>query len=120
MKPPIFYDDNGDLSVFKSVKSAELYLEPEDMDDPRRRIYDSDGRLLGQTLVSNKDWLSVQLGTEGRDITLFVIEEEPAHSDELAVKLRRFLTLFGHSDEQLLSEPLHRLVELCLPYAEKY
>ena len=120
MKPPIFLDDSGDLNIFKSVESAEAYLEPEDMDNPGSFVYDSEGRLLKQVFQPSDNWLDHQLGLKGRRIRLMPLEEEPTHMNELAEKLTRVLRHRKYSDEQLRSEPLARLVELSLPYASKY
>ena len=120
MQPPIFYDDNGDLSIFNSIESAELYLEPESMDHPGTRIYDSHGRVLGQKLLPNSDWLTAQLGMPGRQIGLFELEHEPTHASELEIKLRAFLKLVDSSNEQFDSESLGRLVELCVSHAQGF
>jgi len=119
MNPPIFVDDNGDLNIFGSAKSAESYLEPENINDPTMRIYDSEGRLLVLIHDPPDDWSSL-FGAPGRKIHLEQIDEEPKHANQLRDALRSFLKYHKLSDEQLQSEPLSRLVELSLPYLSKY
>lgn len=46
MKTPIVVYENGDVSLFDSVESAEQALEPLDVANSEYRIFDGDGNEL--------------------------------------------------------------------------
>ena len=51
MKPPIFVDNNGDVSEFASVNEAEKYMEPIDVKNGEYVVTDSLGVRLGVHVV---------------------------------------------------------------------
>ena len=75
---PIFIIEDADVSVYASVKSAEIDLEPIDVKTGGFVAYDAEGRLL-------------QLKTNGWRVTISLAEERPTHAHELEVTLRNFL-----------------------------
>ncbi|HEY1600365.1 MAG TPA: hypothetical protein VGG64_12225 [Pirellulales bacterium] len=86
MQPPIFVDDSGDLTIHASVKDAESWLEPHDVDEPLRFVYDATGTLLGQQIVERH---SVRL------VKLVPVEQHSAHAAELSETIRRQLRYFA-------------------------
>jgi hypothetical protein len=118
MKPPFFADDNGDLLVFRTAKDLESYLEPENIDDPTMRIFDSDGQLLRLVQRPTDSSFAKTFGLPGRRIGLVRIDSDGVEPDTLREKVLRFLGWHVNGAEELLrSESLASLVELALPYA---
>ena len=76
--PPIFVDDHGDVSVFRSVPFAESWMEPIDIENREYTAYDAAGRLLA-------------LSADRRRCYIALAEQEPTHSAELLERLRKFL-----------------------------
>lgn len=104
MHPPIFLDDSGDFSGFATVRAAELHLEPQDMAEPGRKLYDASGTILNQ--IINGNGLKVRLAPREP------VERQPA---ELAGKIREYLRLlkginkWGGDDEWLATASLEML-----------
>jgi len=119
MQPPILIDYNGDLCIFRTVESAQSYLEPEDAAAPTTRIFDSEGRLLSGVHMPSDRWFDRTFGLPGRRICLVQVDETASHVEELREKLLRFLKYVGCTDEQLQNASLSRLVELSLPHASR-
>jgi hypothetical protein len=86
--PPIFVDDHGDISVFRSVGFAESWMEAIDIENEEYTAYDASGRLLA-------------LSADRRQTHIALAEEEPTHSSELAQKLQKFL--------RAVKDPVRRL-----------
>jgi hypothetical protein len=118
MEPPIFVDDAGDLNVFLTTEAAECWLEPYDVGDPRRFVYDAKGTLLKQDIVRVDTWLGRLFHTTGllQRVQIEVAEGAPQHEQELSDKLRDFLTVLGHSKESVRNASLEQLVELSKAY----
>jgi hypothetical protein len=76
--PPIFVDNRGDVSTFRSVSYAQSYLEPIDIENREYTAYDASGRLLA-------------LSADRRHVYISLAEQEPTHSEPLAKVLRQFL-----------------------------
>src|SRR5436190_22387920 len=76
--PPIFVDNHGDVSAFRSVSYTESYLEPIDIENREYIAYDAIGRLL-------------TLSADRRRVYISLAEQEPTHSEQLAKALRHFL-----------------------------
>jgi hypothetical protein len=55
MTPPIIVDNFGDTIVFETVRAAESYLEPVDVQNSEYVGYDSEGHALRFSLNSNTD-----------------------------------------------------------------
>jgi len=76
--PPIFVDNHGDVSVFRSASYAESWMEPIDIENHEYIAYDASGRLLA-------------LSADRRRVYISLAEQEPTHSEQLAKALRHFL-----------------------------
>jgi len=76
--PPIFVDDHGDVSAFRSVSYAESWMEPIDIQNCEYTAYDASGRILA-------------LSADRRRVHISLAEKEPTHSEPLAKALRHFL-----------------------------
>jgi hypothetical protein len=72
--PPIFVNDHGDVSAFRSVRFAESWMEPIDIENREYTAYDASGRLLA-------------LAADRRRVQISLAEQEPTHSEELAASL---------------------------------
>lgn len=46
MKPPIIVNEHGDVMIFASKSSAEIYLETIDVENGEYQAYDSEGTQL--------------------------------------------------------------------------
>ncbi len=78
LTPPFFVIEGRDIMVFTSLKDIQFQLEPIDVGKGVYVAYDAHGRLL-------------RLETDGRHVSVFLVEEEPRHADELETSLREFL-----------------------------
>src|SRR6478736_5827688 len=78
LTPPIFVDNRGDVSVFRSVSYAESYLEPIDIENREYIAYDASGRLLA-------------LSADRRRVYISLAEPKPTHGEALENALRHFL-----------------------------
>ncbi|MBC3862029.1 hypothetical protein H8K32_07975 [Undibacterium jejuense] len=79
MKMPLIIDENGDVSIYWSLKDAEQSIEAIDIQHNEYAGYDATGRLLS---FSVKDFRTIQI---------CVAENMPSHVHELIVALRRFI-----------------------------
>ena len=63
MKPPIFIYEPVDLNVFQSVKSAQSWLEPIDVESGIYAAFDSEGKKLNVKVIKSKEaagrWLFI-------------------------------------------------------------
>lgn len=50
--PPIFVDEHGDVSAFRSVSYAESWMEPIDIENREYTAYDASGRLLAISRIA--------------------------------------------------------------------
>ena len=91
MRPPIFADDNGDLSVFPSAAAAESYLEAVDVKDGAYRFFDADGLVMeGVTSDRVGGW---PFRTRELENQWTLVESVPLEHEahELASAIRRHL-----------------------------
>jgi len=122
MKPPIIFNDNGDVLIFTSVSSAERYLEPEDIREIREKgeceVYDSEGRKLGISIVSKKtSFLFFPINREY--LELRAIDTDPRHVTQLRELLTEFLTLVLESKESLEDCSLDQLIKKALKFSTR-
>jgi len=103
IEPPIILDESGDTGVFDSIESAELDMEPIDVEDNRYVAFDSVGRLLRI------------LPTTPR-VTLEAAEEFPNHAEQVRALLIKFLGDCGSTDPNLPTLTLEQLVQRSLPF----
>lgn len=104
MKPPIIADNNGDVLVFRSLKDAEIYIEPVDVQNNEYTAYDSEGRLLRlKTIKHNR-------------VALEPIESEPLHASQLRTLLQEHLVALGLPLEWIDGASLAELVAKRLEY----
>jgi hypothetical protein len=116
MKPPIFIDYSGDLTIFSTLEKAEQYLEPEDMDSPGTRLYDCEGRLLSAQLESEITGVTGPFGLPGRKLRFSAVDQTPQHAPDLHAALIRFLTQVQGEDALLRVATLPELVALMAPH----
>jgi hypothetical protein len=106
IEPPIILDERGDTGIFDSVESAELEMEPIDVEDNRYVAFDSVGRLLRI------------LPTTPR-VTLEAAEEVSNHTEQVRMLLIKFLRDCGSTDPNLPSLKLEELVQRSLPFKNR-
>ena len=116
MKPPIIFNDNGDVLLFTSVSSAEQYLEPEDIREKGEcEVYDSEGRKLGISIVSKRtSFLFFPINRE--HLELRAIDTDPRHAAQLRELLTEFLTQVLESTESLEDRSLDELIQVALKF----
>lgn len=102
---PVFIDEHGDVSVFRSVAAAVAYIEPIDVRNREYCGYDSLGRLLD---------LSCFAGA----VRISLAERIPTHTVVLLALLRSFLRASGDTGGDDLSDSLPHLVSRAEQYAE--
>ena len=102
--PPVFIDDHGDVSVFRSVPEAASWIEPIDVQNREYVGYDALGRLL-------------DLATDGRSVSISLVEQPPVHADQLHATLQRFLRGVADPVANDLSYDLPQLVSHFTRYA---
>jgi hypothetical protein len=103
--PPIFVDNRGDVSTFRSASYAESYLEPIDIENREYTAYDASGRLLA-------------LSADRRRVYISLAEQEPTHSESLEKVLRHFLRAVKDPVGDDPSYDLSRLVSHFDRYAD--
>jgi hypothetical protein len=116
MKAPIFVYEPRDLCVFASVEEAEQHLEPIDVRHDRFIAYDSEGRLLSLSVMTNPTRLGIfDILLSRKSVIEYVAineaESKPTHEDQLRNILVAYLSLFGESTDWLKDASLDKLVE---------
>jgi hypothetical protein len=116
--PPIIADENGDVHLFESLRDAEEYVEPVDVENDEYNFYDSTGLVLkGEVHTDNlEDGLLRRLVSPSwQRVRLVVGPETDRRPDELAEVLRSLLATVGPGrtgidDEALSDMTLDQLV----------
>jgi hypothetical protein len=112
MKPPIILDNRGDLRFFRAAHDAEAYAEPIDVRNGEYVGYDSQGRILSLTVVSEQvPGLLGRFGGHSERVVIGSEEATPQHAEELSGALRGFLRRAGVNREWLNSASLDELVQ---------
>jgi hypothetical protein len=57
MKTPISVNEHGDISIFATIKDAELYMEPLDVERGEYIVTDATGRELSVSVVIEESTL---------------------------------------------------------------
>ena len=57
MKLPLIIDEHGDVNIYNSIKSAELYLEAIDVKNNEYIAYDANGLLLNLKVIAQNETL---------------------------------------------------------------
>ena len=82
--PPLIIDENGSLIFFRSVDSAESYLEVTDVENGEYVGYDSRGRLLALTVeMPRARGLARLFGTPAERVVIGLAELDSSHSAQL-------------------------------------
>lgn len=103
MKPPIIADNYGDVLVFESLAKAESYLEPIDIRNGEYTVFDSEGRLLKQSVIRD---------LKGREKVAIILEQDGRReSEKLKTILIQFLSQVLESSQPLEALSLEQLVE---------
>lgn len=84
MKMPLIFDENGDVSVYRSIRDVERNIEVIDVENGEYTAYDATGRLLLLD-VSNSHTINIRCA-----------EEEPLHINEATAALQRYLNARMH------------------------
>lgn len=105
LKLPVFVIEGGDVSVYTSVKDAEIDIEPIDVKTGGLTAYDAEGRLL-------------ELETNHWRVSIALAENEPGHADELEAALREFLVAVNDPKAAEPECDLPCLVEACAALAK--
>lgn len=103
IEPPIIIDERGATDIFDSIESAELYMEPIDVEDNRYVAFDSVGRLL--RILPTTPIVSIEAA-----------EEVPNHAGRLRELLIKFLRDCGSTDPNVATLTLAQLVEKSLAF----
>jgi hypothetical protein len=77
-KFPIFVIEGMDIAMYNSLDQIQKQLESVDVKNQIYSTYDYEGRLL-------------KLDTDGKQINVIFVEEDPRHARDLEEKLRRTL-----------------------------
>lgn len=95
---PIFYDDNGDVSVHDSVANLATYLQSPHL-EPEEFAYDAAGRRL-------------RIAVSGKTVTIELAEDAPTHAAELRTLLSQWLESVDRMEGgSLANATLPQLVE---------
>ena len=103
---PVFIDDHGDVSVFRSVSDATTWIEAIDVQNEEYRGYDSLGR-------------SLNLSTDGFSVRISLAERAPSHAESLLTVLRSFLHAISDPVADDSSYQLPQLVSHFTRYAQQ-
>lgn len=56
IKTPIIVNENGDIDIFRDLETTENYLEPIDIKNGEYEIFDSEGRVIEQSIQKKKKY----------------------------------------------------------------
>jgi hypothetical protein len=87
--------ESGDLHAFKSVAEAESALEADDVRSGIYKGFDAAGRLLNLGTSVQQERFLWLFSIARERVTVSLAEDVPAHRNELADILVRFLTATG-------------------------
>lgn len=107
---PIFIWDRADLSVFRDLHSAEIFVEPYDVRGGYFTGYDASGRALCLQIVTWYPKFLWIFHLRGERVAISVAEDAPSHRDELAGILRHYLGGLGWAPERLAALDFNELV----------
>lgn len=113
--PPIFVIEGLDVLCFRTVESAQSYLEPQDVATDDYVAYDSHGNLLilgtARREVARKLlWFSRKVM---REIVTVESHQPPVNkASDLAEALRKYLAQFGKDANWLTTANLPELVKV--------
>jgi hypothetical protein len=92
VKPPIIIDEQGDISIYRTIVDAELALEAIDVKAERYKAYDSVGLSLQLAILNEPKKAMFGLFDINTEIVRIQPRNESLLCDtELATKLREFL-----------------------------
>lgn len=95
---PIIVDENGDVTVFASLRDAEMYVEPVDIANGEYRFYDATGLVLsGEAHTKHPPHGPVRrlLPAPSQHVRILASTPTDRRPDELAEVLRSFLARLG-------------------------
>lgn len=105
MEPPIILNENGDLSIFDSVRAAEEYVEPIDVRNNEYVAFDRNGRRLELRVVTRRGW--------PEQVEILEQQDVDSGADELREALYRWLSGLGLEEDKFeglsLEELIHRV-----------
>ena len=101
-RPPIIFNDDGDVMAAETQEDAEHFLEPPDVRKGAYEAFDSTGRLLKATLTDD--------GFRARTALHATDTRDPARLRQV---IRSYLTRAGHplASRNLDEQPLQVLLE---------
>ena len=79
MEMPLIFDENGDVSLYWSLKDAQRNIEAIDVKNDEYVGYDAIGRLLSLKAIN----------LQSSEISL--AEDRPLHAQDVVVALRRYI-----------------------------
>jgi hypothetical protein len=104
LKPPLVFDDHGDIRVFGSIADALAYAETVDVEAGTHEAFDSAGSRL--TFEMRDDGRH-----PGKRVAIANVDTAPAHSHRLRLRLVRFIERTGkRTDPDSCLEDLIRTV----------
>ena len=104
--PPVFINEHGDLSVFRSVSDATAWIEAIDVQNEEYCGYDSLGR-------------SLNLSTDGFSVRISLAERVPTHVESLLAILHSFLHALSDPVAEDSSYQLPELVSHFTRYTQQ-
>ncbi len=112
--PIIVVEQGGDIEIFQTIREAETYLEPIDVENNEYVIYDSEGRLLTAIVVTEHQCL---FGLPFIKIPVKVVrircyESEPRYKENLRCVLIEFAERLRMNVNTIKSLPLKDLIEI--------
>lgn len=112
--PIIVIEQGGDIEIFQTVRDAEMYLEPLDVENNEYVIYDSEGRLLTATLVTEHQCLFRLpfIKIPVKFVRIQCYEPEPKYKERLHCALIEFAERLGMNVNTIKSLPLKDLIEI--------
>ncbi len=117
-RPPLFFWEPRDLTVFRSVDEAESYLEAVDVrSGDVGRGYDALGRKL-EVSVEEREKRSVLGRTKLELVRIALSDDRSEHADELREILVTYLEACGAKDPGASNESatLEQLIGLAVRY----
>ncbi len=112
--PIIVIEQGGNIEIFQTVREAEIYLEPIDVENNEYVIYDSEGRLLTATVVTEHQYLFGLpfIKIPVKFVRIQCHEPEPKYKEGLHCALFEFAKRLGMNVNTIKSLHLKDLIEI--------
>jgi len=114
--PIIVVEQGGNIEIFQTVREAEMYLEPLDVENNEYVIYDSEGRLLTALVVTEHQCLFGLpfIKIPVKFVRIQCHEPEPRHRESLRQALIKFAECLEMDINAIKSLSLKDLIEILM------